>query len=71
MHAFFDVARSSTARRQLRFGRLRTTIDELRRAAVASERYAMLRSLGLNRTSVCLRVFEEFYAMTNVYERRG
>jgi hypothetical protein len=31
----------------------------------------MLRSLGVTRTTVCLRVFEEFYSMANVYERRG
>lgn len=31
----------------------------------------MQRSLGLTRTTVCLRVFEEFYSMANVYERRG
>ena len=32
----------------------------------------MLRALGVStRTTVCLRVFEEFYSMANVYERRG
>jgi hypothetical protein len=71
MRACSDVAGSSAARHQLGFGRFRASIDELRRAAVASERYAMLRSLGLTRTTVCLRVFEEFYSMANVYERRG
>jgi hypothetical protein len=52
-------------------GVFHASIDELRRPAVASERHAMLRSLGLTRTTVCLRVFEEFYSMANVYERRG
>ena len=30
-----------------------------------------LKSLGLTRASVCLRVLEEFYSMANVDERRG
>jgi hypothetical protein len=54
--------------------RIRAFPREHRRAfpgTVASERYAMLRSLGVTRTTVCLRVFEEFYSMANVYERRG
>jgi hypothetical protein len=71
MHTCSDVAWSSAPRHQLGFGRFRASIDELRRAAVASERYVMLRSLGLTRTTVCLRVSKEFYSMANVYERRG
>jgi len=71
MQAICDVARPCAPRHRLGFGHFRATIDELRRAAVASECYALLRSLGLARTTVCLRVFEEFYAMTNIYERRG
>ena len=71
MHVFSDLDWSSAPRLRLGFGRFRATIDELRRAAVASERYAMLRSLALTRTTVCLHVFEEFYSMANIYERRG
>ena len=70
MHAFCEVAHSSTRRHRL-FARFRTAIDELRRPAVASQRQAMPRSLGLSRTSICLRVFDKFYSMARVYERRG
>jgi hypothetical protein len=71
MHAFLQMARSNARRHRLGFGGFRTTIEELRWAAVASERYAMVKSLGLTRASVCLRVFEQFYSMASVDGRRG
>jgi hypothetical protein len=71
MHAFLHMVRSNARPLRLGCGRFRATTEELRRSALASERYAMLKSLGLTRASVCLRVFVEFYSMANVDERRG
>lgn len=71
MHAFFHTARSSVRRHRPGFGRFRATVDEFRRSARAAQRYTTLKSLGVARASVCLRVFEEFYSMANVDQPRG
>lgn len=71
MHAYSHMARSNARCDRLGFGRLRVTLEELQRAVVAAECYAMLKSHGMTRASVCLRVFEEFYSMANGDKRRG
>ena len=71
MHAFFHMAHAKARRRRLGCGRFRAISEQLWRSATASKRYAMLKSLGLTRASVCLRVFVEFYSMANVEQRRG
>ena len=66
-----DGVRSSAPRKQAGFALVRATMEEFRRAAVASERYEALRGLGASRAAVCRRIFEEVYALTTAFDRRG
>lgn len=71
MHDISDGVWSSAPRKQAGFALVRATIEEFRRAAVASERYEALRGLGASRAAVCRRIFEEVYALTTAFDRRG
>jgi hypothetical protein len=63
MHDIFDGVWSIPPRKQIGFAHVRTKIEEFLRAAVASERYEILRGLGANRAVVCRRSFNAFCAL--------
>jgi hypothetical protein len=71
MHDISDGVWSSAPHKQAGVALVRATIEEFRRATVASERYEALRGLGASRAAVCRRIFEEVYALTTAFERRG
>ena len=71
MHDISDGVCSSAPHKQAGFALVRATIEEFQRAAVASERYEALRGLGASRAAVCRRIFEEVYALTTAFDRRG
>jgi hypothetical protein len=65
MSALPELTRPRAARSAAEFA-LRAVREELARAVAATERYAALRSLGVDRPTVCLRIQEEFYSMEHV-----
>jgi hypothetical protein len=65
MSALPELTRPRAARSAAEFA-LRAVREELPRAVAATERYAALRSLGVDRPTVCLRIQEEFYSMEHV-----
>jgi len=66
MSALPKLARPRAAASAAEFAHLRAVREELARAAAATERYEALRSLGVDRPTVCLRLQEEFYSMEHV-----
>ena len=71
MHDISDGVWSSAPHKQAGVALVRATIEEFRRATVASARYEALRGLGESRAAVCRRIFEEVYALTTAFDRRG
>lgn len=65
MSALPELTRPRVARSAAEFAP-RAVREELARAVAATERYAALRSLGVDRPTVCLRIQEEFYSMEHV-----
>jgi hypothetical protein len=66
MSALPELTRPRAARSAAEFAHLRAVREELAQAATATERYEALRSLGVDRPTVCLRIQEEFYSMEHV-----